>query len=81
MALKAEKLRRKKKWTRRVSPGLSSYSDVGMLIASVAAEKHAAFVRARGRHYSNEAEAMKVCVTYIPRISLIETDVLSSACS
>ncbi|KAN0097102.1 hypothetical protein V8E55_001548 [Tylopilus felleus] len=27
-----------------------------------AAAKHAAFVRARGRHYSNEAEAMKVCV-------------------
>jgi hypothetical protein len=26
----------------------------------VAAAKHAAFVRARGRHYSNEAEAMKV---------------------
>jgi protein phosphatase inhibitor 2 len=28
----------------------------------IAAEKHAAFVRARGRHYSNEAEAMKVCI-------------------
>lgn len=27
--------------------------------AWVAAEKHAAFVRARGRHYSGEAEAMK----------------------
>lgn len=26
----------------------------------LAAAKHAAFVRARGRHYSNEAEAMKV---------------------
>jgi hypothetical protein len=26
-----------------------------------AAAKHAAFLRARGRHYSNEAEAMKVC--------------------
>ena len=25
-----------------------------------AAAKHAAFIRARGRHYSNEAEAMKV---------------------
>ena len=25
-----------------------------------AAAKHAAFVKARGRHYSNEAEAMKV---------------------
>jgi len=29
-------------------------------ISSPAAEKHAAFVQARGRHYSNEAEAMKV---------------------
>ena len=27
----------------------------------LAAAKHAAFVKARGRHYSNEAEAMKVC--------------------
>lgn len=27
---------------------------------SLAAAKHAAFVKARGRHYSNEAEAMKV---------------------
>lgn len=26
----------------------------------LAAAKHAAFVKARGRHYSNEAEAMKV---------------------
>jgi protein phosphatase inhibitor 2 len=30
------------------------------LFAWTAAAKHAAFVRARGRHYSNEAEAMKV---------------------
>jgi protein phosphatase inhibitor 2 len=30
------------------------------LFACTAAAKHAAFVRARGRHYSNEAEAMKV---------------------
>lgn len=30
------------------------------LFAGTAAAKHAAFVRARGRHYSNEAEAMKV---------------------
>ena len=28
----------------------------------IAAAKHAAFVKARGRHYSNEAEAMKVRV-------------------
>jgi protein phosphatase inhibitor 2 len=27
-----------------------------------AAAKHAEFVRARGRHYSNEAEAMKVII-------------------
>ena len=31
----------------------------------LAAAKHAAFVRARGRHYSNEAEAMKVCSTRV----------------
>lgn len=31
----------------------------------VAAAKHAAFVRARGRHYSNEAEAMKVCTCLV----------------
>lgn len=30
----------------------------------VAAAKHEAFIRARGRHYSNEAEAMKVCLLY-----------------
>lgn len=30
------------------------------LNAALAAAKHAEFVRARGRHYSNEAEAMKV---------------------
>ncbi|KIJ69798.1 hypothetical protein HYDPIDRAFT_77607 [Hydnomerulius pinastri MD-312] len=34
-----------------------------------AAAKHAAFVRARGRHYSNEAEAMKVCDRPKPSIS------------
>jgi len=28
----------------------------------LAAAKHAEFVRARGRHYSNEAEAMKVSI-------------------
>lgn len=31
----------------------------------VAAAKHAAFVRARGRHYSNEAEAMKVITVQV----------------
>jgi len=30
-----------------------------------AAEKHAAFVRARGRHYSNEAEAMKLATRLV----------------
>jgi protein phosphatase inhibitor 2 len=33
---------------------------------SLAAAKHAAFVRARGRHYSNEAEAMKVSLISYP---------------
>lgn len=32
------------------------------LFCGLAAAKHAAFIRARGRHYSNEAEAMKVRV-------------------
>jgi len=35
-------------------------------MSSIAAAKHAAFVKARGRHYSNEAEAMKVCILYSP---------------
>ncbi|KAF8414810.1 hypothetical protein L210DRAFT_3658420 [Boletus edulis BED1] len=30
-----------------------------------AAAKHAAFVRARGRHYSNEAEAMKKAASFM----------------
>jgi len=34
--------------------------------SSLAAAKHAAFVKARGRHYSNEAEAMKVCTLPSP---------------
>ena len=32
------------------------------LTMRLASAKHAEFVRARGRHYSNEAEAMKVSV-------------------
>ena len=32
----------------------------------LAVAKHQAFIKARGRHYSNEAEAMKVCA-FIPR--------------
>jgi hypothetical protein len=34
----------------------------------VAAAKHEAFLRARGRHYSNEAEAMKVRTCTFPLI-------------
>lgn len=33
-------------------------------MSSIATAKHAEFVKARGRHYSNEAEAMKVCILY-----------------
>ena len=33
-----------------------------LMLFILAAAKHAAFIRARGRHYSNEAEAMKVIV-------------------
>jgi protein phosphatase inhibitor 2 len=35
---------------------------------SLAAKKHAEFVKARGRHYSNEAEAMKVCSPRYPEV-------------
>jgi protein phosphatase inhibitor 2 len=35
-------------------------ADADGTMLSIAAVKHAEFVRARGRHYSNEAEAMKV---------------------
>ena len=36
-----------------------------LMRAHSAAAKHAAFVRARGRHYSNEAEAMKVRAAHL----------------
>jgi protein phosphatase inhibitor 2 len=36
-------------------------------LSLLAAAKHAAFIRARGRHYSNEAEAMKVWYTTLTR--------------
>lgn len=39
---------------------------VRLITPPLAAAKHAAFVRARGRHYSNEAEAMKVCHGVMP---------------
>jgi hypothetical protein len=48
-----------KRWTKKVSP-MRLYLFGSWLTRSLAAAKHAAFVRARGRHYSNEAEAMKV---------------------
>lgn len=55
----------KRKWTKRVSLG-SSLTGNGLLTENdVAAAKHAAFVRARGRHYSNEAEAMKVITVQV----------------
>jgi hypothetical protein len=56
------KSRRRKKWMRRVSVDPASIFWITPMaeISSLAAAKHAAFVKARGRHYSNEAEAMKV---------------------
>jgi hypothetical protein len=57
----AERLRRTR-WTKNVSLAVVSRvapkADFYGLLS--AAEKHAAFIKARGRHYSNEAEAMKV---------------------
>ena len=44
-----------------------AYLSDGTNRRSLAAAKHAAFVKARGRHYSNEAEAMKVCT--LPSLS------------
>ncbi|KAF9236227.1 hypothetical protein BU15DRAFT_89272 [Melanogaster broomeanus] len=40
-------------------PGLGDEIETEEEMDEEAAAKHAAFVRARGRHYSNEAEAMK----------------------
>jgi len=37
--------------------------NLSQLIVSKAAAKHAEFLKARGRHYSNEAEAMKVSLS------------------
>ena len=36
------------------------FADIYIFNRCAAAAKHAEFLRARGRHYSNEAEAMKV---------------------
>ena len=38
----------------------SVFAGAHRAVGGTAARKHAAFVRARGQHYSNEAEAMKV---------------------
>lgn len=40
---------------------ISFYISIILSHLITAAKKHAAFIRARGRHYSQEAEAMKVC--------------------
>ena len=37
----------------------------------LAAAKHAEFVRARGRHYSNEAEAMKVSIAEVNQFYML----------
>ena len=54
-------LKKMRRWTRKVGIvfGRTLYV-LTFLSKQLAAAKHAAFVRARGRHYSNEAEAMKV---------------------
>jgi hypothetical protein len=41
---------------------MSNNNFMRNLTMRLATAKHAEFVRARGRHYSNEAEAMKVSV-------------------
>lgn len=49
----------------------------------LAAAKHAAFVRARGRHYSNEAEAMKVrgIYTYIYTLACTNISLNTGTCA
>lgn len=48
---------------------MSKYPFISLDISDVviiAQAKHEAFIKARGRHYSNEAEAMKVsCVSLL----------------
>ena len=52
-----------RKWTRNVSSFIFFNSFFGAEpIWRLAAAKHAEFLRARIRHYSNEAEAMKVSI-------------------
>lgn len=41
---------------------LSLYCCASQLYFVTALAKREAFIKARGRHYSNEAEAMKVCI-------------------
>jgi len=54
------KSKSRKRWMKKVCCILPCALLHRSLTLSIAAKKHAAFVRARGRHYSNEAEAMKV---------------------
>jgi len=52
------RLKKMKKWMRRVSR-IPLTNELSNSLFQAAA-KHAEFLKARGRHYSNEAEAMKV---------------------
>lgn len=67
---------KKRRWTRRVSNALKTYTNTATDTARLAQAKHEAFLKARGRHYSNEAEAMKVS-SVISRASFTELTVLS----
>lgn len=55
----------KRKWTKKVRNRINmkmSCMPNSIVFCCIAAAKHAEFIKARGRHYSNEAEAMKVSV-------------------
>ena len=54
-------------------------ADSGGHYFFIAAAKHAAFVRARGRHYYNEAEAMKVRCPLISYRSVFFNTILQRA--
>jgi len=60
MEIGERRLKRMKKWTRRVSLNILLTKCTVPTHCFKAAAKHAEFLKARGRHYSNEAEAMKV---------------------
>ena len=57
-----------KTWTKNVSSFNFRNNFLLKIYPGLAAAKHAEFLRARVRHYSNEAEAMKVSIPGVNQI-------------